>query len=592
MMSEIINHLWQSTLFAIVAALATFAFRGNRAHVRYWIWFSASVKFLLPLSLLITLGSYSPWTPGRIGDVPATPLPLSYTLAQVTQPFPQAAPLPPGIDWTPLVISLWLCGFTTIVLLRLRGWLGVRSAIRFSRPLDLPCAVEVRSSPGLLEPGVVGFFRPVLLVPEGIVERLSPAQLTAVLAHEVCHVRRRDNVLACIHMITEAVFWFHPLVWWIGARLLNERERACDEEVLRLGNPPQIYAEGILNICKLYVESPLACVSGVTGSDLQKRIEAIMENRTLHELNLMKKTALAIAAFATLGLPLAIGVLNAPLSRAQSTATSRPRFQSASVSPCTDELNVKKGRGYSSEPGNLSTGCMPLIDGSSLGLFQRAYVRFAGGQPHWPGVIPIVGGPEWVRSEFYVINATGPANATPEMMEGPMMQAFLEDRFRLKIHREAREVPVYALTVAGSGPRLQPFVEGSCMKMPLTVTKRSPEPGQKYCKALVSIDRPAVDAQGATLTEFSQLLSLVLDRPVIDQTGMQGKFDIRLEFAIDEATPRFLPGGDLAQFANANANAGLQSVFAAIQQFGLKLEATKGPREFLVIDHIEKPSAN
>src|SRR5713101_345537 len=72
-----------------------------------------------------------------------------------------------------------------------------------------------------------------------------------------------------------------PLVWWIGAKLVEERERACDEEVLSLGSEPHVYAGGIVNVCKLYVESPLVCVSGVTGSNLNKRIEAIMTNRVV-----------------------------------------------------------------------------------------------------------------------------------------------------------------------------------------------------------------------------------------------------------------------------------------------------------------------
>ena len=114
-----------------------------------------------------------------------------------------------------------------------------------------------------------------------------------MLAHELCHVRRRDNLTAAIHMIVEAIFWFHPLVWWIGARLVEERERACDEEVLSLGNEPQVYAEGILNVCKLYLESPLRCVSGVTGSDLKKRIQAILTGRVAGELNFAKRVALA-----------------------------------------------------------------------------------------------------------------------------------------------------------------------------------------------------------------------------------------------------------------------------------------------------------
>jgi beta-lactamase regulating signal transducer with metallopeptidase domain len=146
-----------------------------------------------------------------------------------------------------------------------------------------------------LEPGVFGVFRPVLLLPEGIFERLTPAQLQAIVAHELCHIRCRDNLTATIHMLVETVFWFHPLVWWMGKRMVQERERACDEEVLELGGEPQVYAEGILNVCKHYIESPLVCVSGVTGSSLTPRIEAILANREIHRVSFAKKAALAMA---------------------------------------------------------------------------------------------------------------------------------------------------------------------------------------------------------------------------------------------------------------------------------------------------------
>src|ERR1700754_57843 len=100
------------------------------------------------------------------------------------------------------------------------------------------------SSPELVEPGVFGVFRSVLVLPAGIEESLTPEQLSAVLAHELCHARRRDNLLGAIHMAVETLFWFHPLVWWIGPRLVEERERACDEQVLLQGNRPEAYAEG------------------------------------------------------------------------------------------------------------------------------------------------------------------------------------------------------------------------------------------------------------------------------------------------------------------------------------------------------------
>ena len=176
---------------------------------------------------------------------------------------------------------------------------------------------------------MVGLWRPILLLPEGIVERLTPPQLEAVLAHELCHVRRRDNLFASMHMIVEAVFWFHPLVWWIGARLVEERERACDEAVLSLGSEPRIYADAILNVCKLYVESPLECVAGVTGANLKRRIEAIMTNCTGQGLNRARKLLLAGAGVAAVAGPVAIGVLigvgNAPAIHAQPQAAARPQ---------------------------------------------------------------------------------------------------------------------------------------------------------------------------------------------------------------------------------------------------------------------------
>jgi bla regulator protein blaR1 len=81
---------------------------------------------------------------------------------------------------------------------------------------------------------------------------LTSEQLKAIFDHELCHVECRDNLTALLHMLVEAIFWFHPLVWWVGARLVDERERACDEAVLQAGNAPEVYAEGILEVCKLY----------------------------------------------------------------------------------------------------------------------------------------------------------------------------------------------------------------------------------------------------------------------------------------------------------------------------------------------------
>ncbi len=259
--ANLLNHLWQSTLFAAIAGLLTLVLRKNRAGVRYWLWFTASRKFLIPCSLLVTIGSHFEWR-----TAPAGP-PIPFVMEQLSEPFSPATTVPPvmkkasePIDGSMVLLGAWLWGLTVVAFAWTRQWRRVRAALKAASPLPLDLPIRAMSSPVHLEPGVFGIFRQVLLLPEGITDRLTPAQWNAILAHELCHVRRRDNLTAAIHMAVEAIFWFHPLVWWIGTRLVDERERACDEEVLLGAGNPEAYAEGILNVCKLYLESPLRCV--------------------------------------------------------------------------------------------------------------------------------------------------------------------------------------------------------------------------------------------------------------------------------------------------------------------------------------------
>src|ERR1039458_4843958 len=304
------NHLWQSTGFAAVAVLLALALRANTARARYWLWLTASVKFLIPFSVLAAIGgSLGRWL---VPTVPVSRFPS--VMEEIVKPFtplqdallPAASvPLPatPAL-LPPVLLALWLCGFAAVLLYWWVRWRRVAAAVRASLPLTqgreveslhrlqwggppgLPSStVSLVSSTASLEPGIFGIFRPVLWLPAGIANRLEDAELEAILAHELCHARRRDNLTAAIHMAVEAIFWFHPLVWWWGALLSKERERACDEEVVRMGGEPQIYAESILKVCEFYLASPVACAAGVTGGELKKRIEGIMTNRFTRKLS-------------------------------------------------------------------------------------------------------------------------------------------------------------------------------------------------------------------------------------------------------------------------------------------------------------------
>ena len=172
-----------------------------------------------------------------------------------------------------------------------------------ARPLTLAL------SDTCLEPGVFGILRAVLLWPRSIGGRLSDEQIEAILVHELAHLRRRDNLTAALHMVVQSLFWFHPLVWWVGARLVAEREQACDEEVIRQGSEPRVYAESILKTCEFYVafRPPLVCVSGVSGSDLKKRIERIMNSDAGFALSAWRKLLVATVGLAAIAGPIGAG---------------------------------------------------------------------------------------------------------------------------------------------------------------------------------------------------------------------------------------------------------------------------------------------
>jgi beta-lactamase regulating signal transducer with metallopeptidase domain len=314
-MSAVVNHLWQSTVCAVVIGLLTLLLGQNGAHVRYRLWLAASLKFLVPVVFLTFLGAHlgahlmlgmtrtpmtalirevaQPVTPSALRGVPVATSDVAALSDAASDRSPLPKPMARARAWAPmLLLAVWVCGFLGVFGYWARRSMRIRAAVKSAVPLDIEAPIPVLEAESSLEPGLVGFVRPILLLPSGIADRLTKPELKAVLAHEFCHLRRRDNLAALLHMLVEALFWFHPLVWWIGARLIDERERACDEAVVASGNDPQDYAQGILKICRFYVESPVACASGVTGANLKRRIEGIVSGRVRLAVGFARKAVL------------------------------------------------------------------------------------------------------------------------------------------------------------------------------------------------------------------------------------------------------------------------------------------------------------
>lgn len=313
-MAGLLDHLWQSTLFAGFVLLLTLALSNNGARVRFWLWFAASVKFLVPFAALAALGeSLSRFAPVPV-IAPQPLLAMAPAAERISAPVTTLAPAG-GMEFlTWLLPALWVIGFALVISVRLSHSFKLRALLRNAQSLDMPAPISVKASSSLLEPGLVGIFKPVVLLPKGLLSRLSADETQSILAHELTHLKRRDNLTSAIHMWVEAIFWFYPPVWLIGARLIAERERACDESVLARGHDPEVYAEGILKVCKFCLQSPLPSASGVSGGNLGQRVREIMTAPPAIRLNAGKKFLLTAAAVFTVMLPVTGGFLSSPMA--------------------------------------------------------------------------------------------------------------------------------------------------------------------------------------------------------------------------------------------------------------------------------------
>ena len=578
----IANHLWQSTLFAGIAGLLTLLLSNNRAHARYCLWLAASAKFLIPFSLFVAAGS-------QIGRQAAMAPALSGVPAiieQVHEPFGPEVPFKPvparrspqaASFLLPAIWGLWAAGSGVLVLSWWRQWRRLRAVIRAASPVPLAIGIPVRSSSSFLEPGVFGVFRPVLLLPDGLADHLAPAELEAILAHELSHVRRRDNLATVLHMVVEAVFWFHPLVWWLGARLMDERERACDEEVLRTGSKPKAYAEGILKVCERYLQSPLPCVAGVTGANLKKRIEAIMDNRPTFRMNLAKRLGLAAAGVLAVAIPVILGIVNAPVARAQ--AQSDLRFEVASVRRVEIALTAKGGVPVFPVTGGVGTSDPGRI--AYRGTWLSNLMSQAFGIP--PDQII---GPDWLGRERYDVVANIPEGATKEQFNA-MLGNLLRDRFHLRFHIESRTRAVYVLRVANNGPK---FKETAAVSAPEDAKGKvgldaegfpTMPPGRRGMTAMPRPGQIFMTAQDMSIAELARAIDdppSGIDRPIIDETGLTGRYDFKLHMEWGRVT-------DIGAAPN---------VFSAVEgQLGLKLEKANRRLDHLIIDSIDRePTEN
>jgi len=275
------------------------------------------------------------------------------------------------------------------------------------------------------------------------------------------------------------------------------------------------------------------------------------------------------------------------------------------------------------DPSFLRVDCMRLRY-----LIEDAYVKYLEADAfrrRW--IFPVSGGPDWLDTDLYSIDARPEHPPVDrQMMGGPMLQVLLEDRFKLRLRREVRQEPVYELRVADSGFKLRPLKEGECEARKLRSAEervRNPPPAAAPGGPLTIFLGGYKDADGRTIRPCGMTLTgqnepnpgartvhlhgqrvyeltnyLSLDRIILDKTGIQGLFDIEVTYGADVSPMgnRVRAGSTLADVApteTPRGPSGADPVFAALEkQLGLKLVPTIGPRTYYVVDHVERPTPN
>lgn len=542
-MSAILAHLLQSTLFAVLIALFVHGFRTSAARVRYWLWLTASVKFLLPLSWLAWLAWLRPsfkWQP----EHPA----VASTLAAVTDYFSSPLDVTPWIDVperlsgadavnTQLLVFIWLAGACIVTLRWAATWLQVRAVARAAAPLMIEFSVPVRSSSAVREPGVFGIVNPVLLLPKEMHSQLTPEQLAAVLAHESAHVRRRDNLTAAVHMLAQIAFWFHPLVWWIGRKLLQERERACDEAVLDAGHDRVAYATAIIDVCRQFSSPRAMCVAGVSGTDLTRRIEIILSARL--------GTSPSTAGTSALVLGIVMIAALSSLLGSPSTATALSRDE--------PPPSLQLGQVLLRPNGSTRPPWIGTIDGklTLLNVPLKTVIAIA----HGTGYRPVVDGPAWLDLGYDVqVSGAYPAfdpRSNPKLTSHILRQ-IVDDKLGVTGKLESRELGVFAMRVSPEGLNplvFQPYV-----------------PGGAEAKERV---------WPATMPQIASALGHELKHAVVDRTGLTETYAFRphlAKVAFHRTTPETLP--------------------TAVRKIGLQLEFVIEPVDVFAIVSVTQPVAN
>ena len=436
--------------------------------------------------------------------------------------------------------------------------LAAQAGVR--RSIDLVLHEQVAA------PVTCGLARPAIVLPIDA-GGWAAADVRSAIVHELEHVRRADWPVHLAARVVCAVYWFHPLVWIAWRHLCLESERACDDAVLRSAERTE-YAEQLVTLASRLSRGAMRpMLSMASRSDLSTRIGAVLDARQ------PRGRAGVVSASVTIAIA---GLVVFALSPLRAVTRAQPSedafaFDVASVKPnVSGEMRVT----VQAMPGGRFTATnAPLRT-----LIREAYALQG---------FQLSGGPGWLDSDRFDIVAKSENNPTPLQMR-VMLRALLTERFKLSVHTETRDLPLYALVLARPDGKLGPHLRRTgtdCSQAPEWLGTGPPpvRDAAAPCRSGGPGAGGAMRFRGITLEAFAKFLAMPVRRPVIDRTGLTGDFDIELEMSAELGPPPPPPGmPDLIDRSSA------PSIFTSLpEQLGLRLDSRRGPVEILVIDRVE-----
>ncbi|MEE8525257.1 MAG: M56 family metallopeptidase [Thermoanaerobaculia bacterium] len=293
----LVHFLWQGTLVVLLVAAVLRLLRTATAEARY-VTACAGLCLMLALPLVTAFavgagGDVASSSVGSVAGVSASrPALAPATVERALLPVPAIGErLEPLLPW---LLAVWVLGVVLLTAVHLGGWRRVRQLRRDTRPVPerwqaaltrLTEGLAIARKVTLLEsarigvPMVVGWLRPAILVPVSAFAGLSPSQLEAILAHELAHVRRRDDLVNLLQTAVETLLFYHPGVWWVSRQIRAERENCCDDLAVRICGSPVAYARALTDLEQLRPSGTPAFALGADGGSLLGRVRRLVGRR-------------------------------------------------------------------------------------------------------------------------------------------------------------------------------------------------------------------------------------------------------------------------------------------------------------------------